>query len=61
MSKKAYIYINYPNIVVLKCYLDIVKAALTKNGYSCEYIKDLRQVSKTDLIVFPMGIDAYKY
>lgn len=61
MSKKAYLYINYPNIVVLKCYLDIVKAALTKNGYSCEYIKDLRQVSKTDLIVFPMGIDAYKY
>ncbi|WP_294001638.1 hypothetical protein [uncultured Megasphaera sp.] len=61
MSKKAYIYINYPNIVVLKCYLDVVKAALTKNGYSCEYIKDLRQVSKKDLIVFPMGKDAYIY
>lgn len=61
MSKKAYIYINYPNIVVLKCYLDVVKAALTKDGYICKYTKDLRQVSKTDLIVFPMGIDAYKY
>ena len=61
MNKKAYIYINYPNIVVLKCYLDVVKAALTKNGYSCEYVKDLRQISKTDLIVFSLGKDAYKY
>ena len=61
MAKKAYIYINYPNIVVLKCYLDVVKAALEDIGYSCEYTKDMSQVNKTDLVVFPMGNDAFKY
>lgn len=60
-EKKTHIYINYPNIVVLKCYLDVVKSALEKNGYTCEYVEDLNQVDKKELIVFPMGNDAYKY
>ena len=61
MSKKAYIYINYPNIVVLNVYLDVIREALLKLDYECEYIKDFNSVSKRDLIVFPMGKDAFKY
>ena len=59
--KKAYLYINYPNIVVLKTYMDVIKTSLEKNGYSCEYVDSLSNVSKKALIVFPMGTDAYKY
>lgn len=58
--KKAYIYINYPNIVVLSVYLEVIEEALTRMGYSCEYIRDLKGISKKDLIVFPMGKDAFK-
>lgn len=61
MGKKAYIYINYPNIVVLKCYLDVVKLALEKIGYVCEYVESLPGIEKSELIVFPMGNDAFKY
>ena len=61
MVKKAYIYVNYPNVVVLNVYLDVIKSALIKLNYECEYIKDFDGVSKQDLIVFPMGKDAYKY
>lgn len=61
MEKKAYIYINYPNVVVLKVYLDVIKEALTRLEYKCTYIKDFGSVSKQDLIVFPMGKDAFKY
>lgn len=59
--KKAYIYINYPNIVVLKMYLDIVKNSLENLGYSCAYTDTLDGVGKKELIVFPMGNDAFKY
>ena len=59
--KKAYIYINYPNIVVLKDYLDVIKEALSGSGFQCEYIKDFNHVEKRDLIVFPMGNDAFKF
>lgn len=61
MAKKAYIYMNYPNVVVLKVYLDVVKEALVRLNYECKYIKDFDGVSKQDLIVFPMGKDAFKY
>lgn len=61
MEKKAYIYINYANIVVLKVYLDVIKDALVQLGYGCEYIESLEGVSKKELIVFPMGKDAFKY
>ena len=61
MKKQAYIYINYPNIVVLNVYLDVIKEALERVGYECEYIKSLENVPKKDLIVFPMGKDAFKY
>lgn len=61
MAKKAYIYMKYPNVVVLKVYLDVIKEALSRLNYECEYIKDFDSVSKRDLIVFPMGKDAFKY
>ena len=61
MCKKAYIYVNYKNIVVLKNYLDIVKQALEKNNYECEYVKKINGLDKKVLYVFPMGIDAFKF
>lgn len=61
MENKAYIYINYNNIVVLQSYLDVIKDALSLMGYMCEYTKDLKSVDKQALIVHPMGIDAFKY
>ena len=54
MAKKAYIYMNYPNVVVLNVYLDVIKEALARLNFQCEYIKDFEGVSKQDLIVFPM-------
>lgn len=58
--KKAYIYINYKNIVVLQTYLDVIKSALENNGFQCEYIKDYSGIEKESLIIFPMGNDAFK-
>lgn len=59
--KRAYIYINYPNIVVLKDYLTVVKCALEDIGYNVDFINSFEGVSKEDLIVHPMGKDAFKY
>lgn len=59
--KKAYIYINYNNIVVLKAYLEVVKNALEANGYKCEFVKSLEGINKKSLIVHPMAVDAFKY
>ena len=61
MGKKAFIYINYNNIVVLQSYLDVVKDSLERVGIHCEYTRSLDGVEKKDIIVFPMGIDAFKY
>lgn len=59
--ERAYIYINYPNIVVLQDYLNVVKHALEDIGYIVEFTKSLDGISKKDLIVHPMGNDAFKY
>ena len=59
--KKAHIFINYPNIVVLKDYLTVVKCALEDIGYNVDFINSFEGVSKEDLIVHPMGKDAFKY
>lgn len=59
--KQAYIYINYPNIVVLQSYLEVVQKALIQNGYTCEFVKSLEGIDREALIVHPMGIDAFKY
>lgn len=59
--KQAYIYINYPNIVVLQSYLEVVKKTLESRGYKCEFVKSLEAIDKKSLIVHPMGIDAFKY
>lgn len=61
MKKKAHIYVNYKNIVVLESYLDNIQAALELVGYSCDKIISLSGISKRDLIVFSMGTDAYKF
>ena len=61
MKKRAFIYDNYANIVVLSFYLDIIKNALSLQGYTCEYAKTLEGVDKSDLIVFPMAKDACRY
>lgn len=52
---------SYPNVVVLNVYLDVIREALLRLNYKCEYIKAFDGVSKQDLIVFPMGKDAFKY
>lgn len=57
----AYIYINYNNIVVLKEYLDVIKSALEEVGYNCNYVKTLHGIKKSELIVYPMGVDAFRY
>lgn len=59
--KKAYIYIKYKNIVVLQDYLDVVKKALLKVKFECQYIENLDGISKDSLIVYPMSRDALKY
>lgn len=59
--KKAHIYINYKNIVVLEDYLNVVKSALEDIGYSVDFIKNLDGINKKDLIIHPMGNDAFKY
>lgn len=59
--KQAYIYINYPNIVVLQNYLEVVQKALQHIGYQCVFVKSLKGVDKQSLIVHPMGVDAFKY
>ncbi len=61
MEKKAYLYVNYKNIVVLKDYMDVIKAALEDNGYVTQYVESLKDVDKRSIIVFPMGTDAFKY
>lgn len=61
MNKCAHIYVNYPNIVVLNVYLDVIKAALERLGYNCQYIKTMESIPKKDLVVFPMAKDAFKY
>lgn len=61
MRKKAYIYINYGNIVVLQSYLDVVKESLQKLGYECTYVKSIDGVNKKDLLVVPVPMDALKF
>jgi len=59
--KKSYIYVNYKNIIVLQTYLEIIGEAIRNLGYEVSFVKDLSGVNKEDLIVFPMGIDAFKF
>lgn len=61
MSKKAYFYVNYPNIVVLRDYLEVVADALSKLGYEANWVESLDSVKKQELVVFPMANDAFRY
>jgi len=61
MVKRAFLYVNYKNIVVLKDYLDIVRLALENNGYDTRYIESLDGIDKSSIIVFPMAVDAFRY
>lgn len=59
--KKAHVYINYHNQEVISMYLKIVEQALIECGYACDYVKSLNSIDKKDLIIFPVGNDAYKF
>lgn len=59
--KKACIYINYSNLIVLQDYLNIVKKALENLGFVCECIDDLSGVDHDTLVLYPMALDAFKY
>ena len=61
MKKIAHFYVNYANAVVLNGYLDIIKQGLIKCGFACDEVKNVTGLSKKDLYVFPMGIDAFKF
>ena len=61
MEKRAFLYVNYKNIIVLKDYWDIVRLALEDNGYDTQYIESLDGIDKTAIIVFPMAVDAFRY
>jgi glycosyltransferase involved in cell wall biosynthesis len=47
-------------MVVLQRYLDVIKASLCQTGYECDDVISLDEIDKDDLIVFPMGIDAFR-
>lgn len=61
MSKRAHIYVNYKNVVVLQGYLEIIKKALSNAGFDCDEILSVDGLDKKDLYVFPMGIDAFRF
>ena len=61
MHKKAHFYVNYKNMTVLKFYLEIIKKSLTDIGFECDDVLSLEAIDKKDLIVFPMGKDAFKF
>lgn len=61
MVKRAFLYVKYKNIVVLKDYLEIIRLALEDNGYDTRYIESLDGIDKTSIIVFPMAVDAFRY
>ncbi len=59
--KKAYLYVKYNNIVVLKDYMDVIRDALEDNGYITKYIESMYGIEKDAVVVFPMAKDAFKY
>lgn len=61
MTKRVLIYIDYKNIVVLKTYLDVIKKAFEEEKYECLYIETIDIAKKDDIIVVPMGIDAFRF
>ncbi len=61
MNKKAHFYTNYKNMIVLEGYLNVIKKSLEQNGYVCDQVTDIEGMDKSDLYIFPMGIDAFKF
>lgn len=59
--RNVYIYKNYNNITVLIRYLEIIKNAFEKCGYTCQYVDSMDCVDKRSIVVFPMAKDAFKY
>lgn len=60
-GKTAYIFFNRKNVEVTHDYLSIIQSALKEIGYSCEFVKTLNGIRKDALIVFAVGVDAFKY
>ena len=61
MYNTAYIYYNRNNTEVTRDYLNVIKSALNMIGYRCEYINTLKGIPKDSLIIYAVGVDAYKY
>ena len=59
--KKAYVYMNYDNIIVLETYLNVIKNGLEKKGYKCEKIWSLDGVPTKSLIVFSAATDVFRF
>lgn len=59
--KKLYVYYNRDNTEVTRDYCDVICEAMTKIGYSCNYVTSLNGVSKESLILYIVGVDAFKY
>ena len=61
INSTAYIFYNRRNVEVTREYLNIIKVALNMIGYSCEYVSTLRGITKDSLIVYAVGVDAYRH
>lgn len=61
MIMRAYIFIDNRNTDVQKTYLNVISESLQLIGFHCEYVYSLEEKSKDSLIVFSVGVEAFKY
>lgn len=61
INNTSYIFYNRRNIEVTREYLNTIKSVLNMIGYSCKYVSTLRGITKDSLIVYAVGVDAFKY
>lgn len=60
MSQKVFFLFNCSNAAVTRDYLEIVADALSKLDYEPEWVESLDSVKKHELVVFLLGIDAFR-
>lgn len=61
MGKKVHFYVNCNNMEVQQKYLNVIKAALVKNGFECDDVLTLDGSNKNDLYVFSTTVVAFKF
>ena len=59
LQKKAYLLFNRDNVEVTKAYFDIIKSALEKRGFICEYVSSLDGIGKKNILIFLTSVDAF--